>query len=244
MCCALVALTRFAGAPMPRSARPPATEVSFVRRTAGELAACLGVHRNTLAAWTKEPSAPQTYDECAWRIWAVMQATRSRTGGFECPRDPEVALWKALADAGIGTYRSRLAINHPTLGTGPAPSVGVVTAAKEPVPLNDIERKAKAEADAAEVKASDLKRASDIRAYRLLEVEDIHPLLDAWLAAIADTIVARVEAVPSRVTVAPDIQAALRIEIDTALREGSAQLADTVLANLQSFLGTLVGKHE
>lgn len=222
---------------MPRRPSEPKPAVKFPRRTAVELAEALGVHRNTVGAWRSE-GAPEQLDEFLWRTWA---AALSSTGkGYDCPRDPEPALFELLAKAGVGDYRERFAKHMPALGTGEAPNITVPQAPpREPTALTDEQRITRAKAMTAEVEARDKQDASEQRRNRLVHVEALHPLLDAWLLAFDQVIVTGLGALPALCSSSPDVQATVRNALDKLLREKRDQLADETLTKLQSYLEDL-----
>ncbi len=210
--------------------------MSFPRRTAVELAEALGVHRNTIGAWRAE-GAPGDLDEWQWRTWA---AARSATGrGYDCPKDPEPALFELLAAAGVGDYRDRLGRHLPVLGTGEPPAPGVPQAApKEPTALTDEQRITRAKALTAEVEALDKQAASEQRRKQLVHVSDLHPLLDAWLQVLGE-VWSGLDAIPQLCSASPDVQVAVRNALDTRVRALRAAIADQMEAKLKAYLDDL-----
>ncbi len=222
---------------MPRKPSDPKPPSAFPRRTAQELADALGVHRNTIAAWRHE-GAPEQYDEWQWRTWAAAQAANSK--GYDCPKDPEPVLFERLASAPIGDYRDRLARHSPVLGTGDAPDMHVPTAAaKEPTELTDLKRQERADTIIKETKARQVKREEDEKWHRLVSVESMHPLLDAWLLALDEVIFAGLADLPDQVSAVPEVKSALRMALDRRLRAAREQLAGELDLRLKSYLENL-----
>lgn len=214
----------------PNENKPPS---NFPRRTAVELAECLGVHRNTIAAWRSE-GAPTNLDEFSWRAWA---AARQATGrGYDCPRDPEPELLDLLANANVGDYRQRRAKHQPVLGVGDPPDLTQPAADKTPPPKTPEERKAEADAQIAEVKARDAKADSDRRNNRLVHVDDLNPLLDAWLQVLHDVVFVGLVQTPDLITASPDLRAQLRGALEKRLHDLRLQLASETEARLESYL--------
>lgn len=222
---------------MPRKPVDPKPAVSYPRRTAAELAEALGVHRNTIAAWRKE-GAPAALDEFQWRTWA---AARSATGkGYDCPRDPVPELLELLSNAGVGDYRRRQAIHAPVLGTGDAPEPGIPQAPpKDPVAVTSEERKALADALIAESKARGAQREEDLRWHRLVSVEALHPLLDAWLLSLDLVVFTALRDLCDEVSPIPEVRAAIRGALDRRLRTSRDQLAGDLLKHLETYLTNL-----
>ncbi len=234
MAWARVKVTRIGWCAMSRRSTDRKPAASFPRRTAVELAESLGVHRNTIAAWRHE-GAPEQLDEFQWRTWA---AARSSTGkGYDCPRDPEPELLVLLVGAGVGDYRRRQAVHQPVLGTGDAPGITVPpAAAKELLPVTPEDRKALADAILAETRAFDAQADSLKRRSMLVHVDALHPLLDGWLLAFDQIVVAGVAAVPAQCSASPEIQATVRNVLDRELRALRQKFGDETEARLQAYL--------
>jgi hypothetical protein len=225
---------------MPRSPSDPKPATAFPRRTAQELADALGVHRNTIRAWRHE-GAPQALDEFQWRTWAAAMATSSK--GYDCPKDPEPTLLQLLASAGVGDYRQRQAKHQPVLGVGEAPAPGVPQAPpKEPTPITAEERKALADAIIAETKALDAQADSLKRRNQLVHVDDLHPLLNAWLQAFDQVIVAGLTAVPALCSPSLEVQAAVRLTLDRELRALRQRFGDETEQRLKEYFEKLAGR--
>lgn len=217
------------------SDRKPAA--SFPRRTAVELSSALGVHRNTIAAWRHE-GAPEQLDEFQWRTWAAARASTGK--GYDCPKDPEPELLQLLVNAGVNDYRRRQAVHQPVLGTGDAPNTTVPTAPpKDPQPVTAEDRKALADAIIAETRAIDAQSDSLKRRNLLVHIDALHPLLDAWLLAFDQTIVAGLTAVPPKCSASPEIQTAVRNVLDQSLRDLRAQFGNETEQRLKEFLEQL-----
>jgi hypothetical protein len=91
--------------------------------TGKQLAAALGVSRNSITAWAEAgaPAGPP-FDEFAWRTWAAGHAK-------ECRRAPEPELLAELAAAGVGPYRRAVA---------PAPAAASATPALPGIPAQPL----------------------------------------------------------------------------------------------------------
>jgi hypothetical protein len=237
MAWARVKVTQTVRCPVTRrpSERKPAA--SFPRRTAVELAEALGVHRNTIASWRYE-GAPEQLDEFQWRTWAAARASTGK--GYDCPKDPEPELLQLLVAAGVNDYRRRQAVHQPVLGTGDAPNITVPTAAaKEPAPVTAEDRKALADAIIAETKALDAQADSLKRRNVLVHVDALHPLLDAWLLAFDQVIIAGLATVPAQCSASPETQAAVRNTLDRELRALRQKFGDETEQRLKAFLEQL-----
>lgn len=231
---------------MPRRAADAKPAVSFPHRTAAALADALGVHRNTVGAWRAE-GAPSSLDEFQWRTWAAAMA-EVRKGGYECPKDPAPALLELLANAGVGGagpdgYRNRRGRHQPVLGTGPAPST-TVPQSQVPtyVAVTPEDRKALADAIIAETKALDSQADSLKRRNQLVSVEDLNPLLDAWLQSFDQVIVTGLAGVHLLCSPSPEIQTAMRNTLDRELRVLRQRFGDETEQRLKEYLEKLAGR--
>lgn len=190
----------------------------FPRQTFAELAAALGVHRNSCTAWAAAgaPAGPP-YCELAWRTWAAAQ-------GKTCPTQPEQALLDLLAAAGIPEYRRQLdAQRAPAAAAGSA--AGTITTVTT---IDWDEENKKAQAQLRQMELDKARR-------RLIPIEDLHRLVEG-IASAGASVLNDAPRLAELLPLGPDDRGRCQTVIEAELARRRAQLVEQLRAQLRAFL--------
>lgn len=196
--------------------RQPAAR--FPRSTVQELAAALGVHRNTISAWIAAggPAGPP-YCELQWRVWAAAQ-------GKDLPlatAPPEQALLEQLAGAGVPAYRRVLDAQRGTT-TAQQPESTVTK------PVDWAQENKRLDALA---KQRDL----DVAMRRLIDRETLIRLVEG-IAEAAATVFDDAPSLVESLPLAPDDRQRIRAVVAEQLAARRTQLVDSLQSKLKAFL--------
>jgi hypothetical protein len=195
--------------------RQPAAQ--FPRPTIAALAEALGVHRNSITAWSVAgaPAGPP-YCELAWRTWAASQ-------GKIVSRAPEQALLDLLAGAGVPEYRRQAEAQR-----GAAPPVA---AGGEQQVLVGKDWDQENKRLQAEQRQLDLDKARR----RVISIEDLHRLVEA-IASAGASVLNDAPRLADALPLGPDDRQRVLASIEAQLAQRREQLVANLRTKLREFL--------